>query len=177
MTKRIISLILIALLAFAFASCENTEDTSSAAESTASNATVESTPSGEKTLSCTVDELLTAINGVNNEDDLFPFDEDRLLDDLGIKTEDFKEGFLAGGVGAYVENVAFFVCENKDQLSRMEALLKSFVQDIKDKNEFYNADNFQIASDAIVNIEGNYVYMVMSKKSADIIKVITDNLK
>lgn len=154
--KRIISAILLTALVFAFAACAK----------------------AEKTLTCTVDELKAELSKVNAEGDLIPFDEDRLADDIVIKTGDYTEGFfLIPMNSAGVETIAFFVCADSKAAENIKLRLETRVTDIRNQQKDYNADNYEVAMNATVVQEGKYVYLIMSPKKDALLKVINEKLK
>ena len=55
--------------------------------------------------------------------------------------------------------------------------LETHVADVRNKQKDYNADNYQVALDAVVVKEGVYVYLVMSPAKDAIVKAIGDKLK
>ena len=133
--------------------------------------------SSEKKLGCTVNELFDKITAVNAEGDMFPYDADRLAD-LGISADLFTEGrFMIPEDSAGVETVAFFTAKDAGSANKIKAALDTFVSDTRIDQKDYNADNYQVALDAVVKVEGVYVYLVMSPAKDAIIKVIEDNLK
>lgn len=153
--KRIISVILLTSLFLTLAAC-----------------------SGEKKLNGTLDELKTALSAVNAEGDLMPYDEDRLADDIVIKSGDYTEGFYLIPINsAGVETIAFFVCADSAAADNIKLRLETRVADVRNQQKDYNADNYQVALDAVVVKEGVYVYLIMSPKKDALIKVINEKLK
>jgi len=154
--KRIISAILLTALVFALASCA----------------------ASEKTLTCTLDELKAELSKVNAEGELIPFDEDRLADDIVIKSGDYTEGFFLIPVNsAGVETIAFFVCADSKAAENIKLRLETRVTDIRNQQKDYNADNYEVAMNATVVQEGKYVYLIMSPKKDALLKVISEKLK
>lgn len=153
--KRTLSVILVLALALAFTACGS-----------------------EKKLNGTVDELKAAVSAVNAEGELVPYDEDRLIDDLGIKSSEYSEGFYLIPINsAGVETIAFFVCADSASADSLKLKLETHVTDVRNKQKDYNADNYQVALDAVVVKEGVYVYLVMSPAKDAIVKAIGDKLK
>ncbi len=157
MTKRIISALILALIALSLVACGG---------------------SGEKVLNGTVDELKTALSAANAEGDLMPYDADRLADDIVIKSADYQEGFFLTPINsAGVETIAFFVCADSTAASNVKLRLETYVTDTRNQQKDYNADNYQVALDATVVQEGKYVYLVMSPNKDALLKVIGEKLK
>ena len=152
MTKRIISALILTLIALSLVACGG---------------------SGEKVLNGTVDELKTALSAANAEGDLMPYDADRLADDIVIKSTDFLTPINSAGV----ETIAFFVCADSTAASNVKLRLETYVTDTRNQQKDYNADNYQVALDATVVQEGKYVYLVMSPNKDALLKVIGEKLK
>lgn len=155
-TKRIISALILALIALSLVACGG----------------------GEKTLNGTVDELKNALSAANAEGDLMPYDADRLADDIVIKSADYQEGFFLTPINsAGVETIAFFVCADSTAASNVKLRLETYVTDTRNQQKDYNADNYQVALDATVVQEGKYVYLIMSPNKDALLKVIGEKLK
>ncbi len=151
-TKRILAFILLAVLAISLVACGGTE----------------------KTLKVSMDDIQKALSQHSNEGELFVIDEDRLLDEIGIKSTDYKEGFFIMALGSVsVERAALFECEDKASADALKTKLESHVTDIKNREENYIIDNYEMASNAIVETEGKYVYLVMSPEKDDLNTIIT----
>ncbi len=154
--KRIISAIILTTLVFAFAACTE----------------------AEKKLNCTLDELKAELSKVNAEGELIPFDEDRLADDIVIKTGDYTEGFfLIPMNSAGVETIAFFVCADSAAADNIKLRLETRVTDTRNQQKDYNAANYEVAMNATVVKEGKYVYLIMSPNKDALLKVIDEKLK
>ena len=131
----------------------------------------------EKKLACTMDGLFDMICQVNAEGDMFARSADR-LEELGIPADSFKAGrFMIPEESAGVETVAFFEAVDGDQANVIKAALEAYVNATRVEQKDYNAENYQVALDAEVVKEGNYVYLVMSSAKEAILKIINDNLK
>ncbi|MGI6716239.1 MAG: DUF4358 domain-containing protein [Eubacteriales bacterium] len=132
----------------------------------------------EKELSCTLDELFEKIINANAEGDMFPFDSDRLSNDLLLTDDLYSEGyFMVPTEGTSVETVAFFKATSKDNAKKIKECLDTYKRDTMTYEKNYNADNYAIASAAVTKIEGLYVYLVMSPKKTAILDIINENLK
>ncbi len=131
-----------------------------------------------KELNCTVDELFAKINSANAEGEMYPYNADRLTDDLSITPELYSEGyFMIPMESAGVETIAFFKATNAANAKTIKSALDRFVNDTKVYQEKYNADNYAVACSAVTKTEGVYVYLVMSPKKSNIVKIINENLK
>ncbi|MBQ6043340.1 MAG: DUF4358 domain-containing protein [Clostridia bacterium] len=131
----------------------------------------------EKKLACTMDGLFDMICQVNAEGDMFPRSADR-LEELGIPADSFKSGkFMIPEESAGVETIAFFEAVDGDRANVIKAALEAYVNATRVEQKDYNAENYQVALDAEVVKEGNYVYLVMSSAKEAILKIINDNLK
>ncbi|MBO4861223.1 MAG: DUF4358 domain-containing protein [Clostridia bacterium] len=131
----------------------------------------------EKKLACTMDGLFDMICQVNAEGDMFARSADR-LEELGIPADSFKAGrFMIPEESAGVETIAFFEAVDGDQANVIKAALEAYVNATRVEQKDYNAENYQVALDAEVVKEGNYVYLVMSSAKEAILKIINDNLK
>lgn len=154
--KKIITAILLTAVIFSLASCT----------------------AAEKSLTCTLDELKSALSSLTADGELFPYDEERLADDVAIMSGDYTEGFFCIPLNsAGVETVAFFVCADDAAVDKIKTRLNTYVNDTRNYQKDYNADNYQVALDAEVITEGKYVYLVMSPKKAELKKAISDRLK
>jgi len=152
---KVICLVLAALTALSFYSCE----------------------SKEKTLTISIDELFEKIQDANAEGILFPYDVDRLYDDFLITEDLYSEGYFKIPLeSAGVETIAFFKATSRENAGKIKAALDMFVNDTKTYQEKYNADNYAVAKNAVTKIEGNYVYLVMSPKKNGILKIINEYL-
>jgi len=133
---------------------------------------------GEKKLACTVDELFEKICKVNAEGDMFANSAEWLADEYSITADLYTEGkFMIPEDSAGVETVAFFVAKNAESAGIIKTLLDTIVASTRVDQKDYNADNYQVALDAVTKTEGVYVYLVMSPAKDAIIKIIEDNLK
>ena len=131
----------------------------------------------EKKLACTMDGLFDMICQVNAEGDMFARSADR-LEELGIPANSFNAGrFMIPEESAGVETIAFFEAVDGDQANVIKAALEAYVNATRVEQKDYNAENYQVALDAEVVKEGNYVYLVMSSAKEAILKIINDNLK
>ena len=131
----------------------------------------------EKKLTCTVTELFDKIGEVNAEGDLFSLSKD-FLSEMGISSSLIKSGaFMMPEETAGVESVAFFEASDSNSAKLIKAALEAFVKATQIEQKDYNADNYKVSLDAVVNSEGNYVYLVMSSAKDAILKIINDNLK
>ncbi len=155
-TKRILAFILLAFFAVSLVACGGTE----------------------KTLTVSIEDIQKAISQHSSEGELLAIDEDRLLDEIGIKSTDYKAGFFVMALGSVsVERVAFFECEDKASADALKTKLESHAEDIKNREENYILDNYEMASNAIIETEGKYVYLVMSPKKDDLSTIITAAFK
>ena len=133
---------------------------------------------GEKKLACTVDELFEKICKVNAEGEMFAYSADWIADEYGIKPDLYTDGrLMIPEDSAGVETVAFFTAKDAEAAKNIKALLDTIVASTRVDQKDYNADNYQVALDAVTKTEGVYVYLVMSPAKDAILKIIEDNLK
>ena len=130
----------------------------------------------EKTLAVSVGELSDKVADAMASEQTAEYDETMLLDELGIQSSMFTEGFYKiGASDASVEEVAFF--KAADEASALQLKQKTRKAATEATQKDYNADNYAVATAATVETEGLYVYMVMSANRDAVTKAIEDNLK
>ena len=131
----------------------------------------------EKTLAVSVGELSDKVDAMASEQTA-EYDETMLLDELGIQSSMFTEGFYKiGASDASVEEVAFFKAADEASALQLKQKLETRKAATEATQKDYNADNYAVATAATVETEGLYVYMVMSANRDAVTKAIEDNLK
>lgn len=132
----------------------------------------------EKTLAVPVGELSDKVADAMASEQTAEYDETMLLDELGIQSSMFTEGFYKiGASDASVEEVAFFKAADEDSALQLKQKLETRKAATEATQKDYNADNYAVATAATVETEGLYVYMVMSANRDAVTKAIEDNLK
>ena len=132
----------------------------------------------EKTLAVSVGELSDKVADAMASEQTAEYDETMLLDELGIQSSMFTEGFYKiGASDASVEEVAFFKAADEDSALQLKQKLETRKAATEATQKDYNADNYAVATAATVETEGLYVYMVMSANRDAVTKAIEDNLK
>lgn len=132
----------------------------------------------EKVLSISVDELLEKLVTSNAEGEMYSYNSSRLADDLGI-TEDLYTGgkFFIPIESAGVETIAFFTATSEENAAKIKSALESYIGRVKNEQENYNANNFEVAKAASAIKEGLNVYLVMSPSKDALIELINTYLK
>ena len=131
----------------------------------------------EKTLAVSVGELSDKVADAMASEQTAEYDETMLLDELGIQSSMFTEGFYKiGASDASVEEVAFFKAADEDSALQLKQKLETRKAATEATQKDYNADNYAVATAATVETEGLYVYMVMSANRDAVTKAIEDNL-
>ena len=132
----------------------------------------------EKTLAVSVGELSDKVADAMASEQTAEYDETMLLDELGIQSSMFTEGFYKiGASDASVEEVAFFKAADEASALQLKQKLETRKAATEATQKYYNADNYAVATAATVETEGLYVYMVMSANRDAVTKAIEDNLK
>ena len=132
----------------------------------------------EKTLAVSVGELSDKVADAMASEQTAEYDETMLLDELGIQSSMFTEGFYKiGASDASVEEVAFFKAADEASALQLKQKLETRKAATEATQKDYNADNYAVATAATVETEGLYVYMVMSANRDAVTKAIEDNLK
>lgn len=132
----------------------------------------------EKTLAVSVGELSDKVADAMASEQTVEYDETMLLDELGIQSSMFTEGFYKiGASDASVEEVAFFKAADEASALQLKQKLETRKAATEATQKDYNADNYAVATAATVETEGLYVYMVMSANRDAVTKAIEDNLK
>lgn len=132
----------------------------------------------EKTLAVSVGELSDKVADAMASEQTAEYDETMLLDELGIQSSMFTEGFYKiGASDASVEEVAFFKAADEASALQLKQKLETRKAATEATQKDYNADNYTVATAATVETEGLYVYMVMSANRDAVTKAIEDNLK
>lgn len=132
----------------------------------------------EKTLAVSVGELSDKVADAMASEQTAEYDETMLLDELGIQSSMFTEGFYKiGASDASVEEVAFFKAADEASTLQLKQKLETRKAATEATQKDYNADNYAVATAATVKTEGLYVYMVMSANRDAVTKAIEDNLK
>ena len=132
----------------------------------------------EKTLAGSVGELSDKVADAMASEQTAEYDETMLLDELGIQSSMFTEGFYKiGASDASVEEVAFFKAADEASALQLKQKLETRKAATEATQKDYNADNYAVATAATVETEGLYVYMVMSANRDAVTKAIEDNLK
>ncbi|MBS1333853.1 MAG: DUF4358 domain-containing protein [Clostridiales bacterium] len=132
----------------------------------------------EKMLAVSVCELSDKVADSMASEQTAEYDETMLLDELGIQSSMFTEGFYKiGASDASVEEVAFFKAADEDSALQLKQKLETRKAATEATQKDYNADNYAVATAATVETEGLYVYMVMSANRDAVTKAIEDNLK
>ena len=132
----------------------------------------------EKALAVSVGELSDQVADAMASAQTAEYDETMLLDELGIQSSMFTEGFYKIGTSdASVEEVAFFKAADESSAQQIRQKLETRKSATEATQKDYNADNYAVATAATVETEGLYVYMVMSANRDAVTKAIEDNLK
>ena len=132
----------------------------------------------EKTLAVSVGELSDKVADAMASEQTAEYDETMLLDELGIQSSMFTEGFYKiGASDASVEEVAFFKAADEASALQLKQKLETRKAATEATQKDYNADNYAVATAATVETEGLYVYRVMSANRDAVTKAIEDNLK
>ena len=132
----------------------------------------------EKTLAVSVGELSDKVADAMASEQTAEYDETMLLDELGIQSSMFTEGFYKiGASDASVEEVAFFKAADEASALQLKQKLETRKAATEATQKNYNADNYAEATAATEDTEGLYVYMVMSANRDAVTKAIEDNLK
>lgn len=132
----------------------------------------------EKALAVSVGELSDKVADAMASEQTAEYDETMLLDELGIQSSMFTEGFYKiGASDASVEEVAFFKAADEASALQLKQKLETRKAATEATQKDYNADNYAVATAATVETEGLYVYMVMSANRDAVTKAIEDNLK
>ena len=132
----------------------------------------------EKTLAVSVGELSDKVADAMASEQTAEYDETMLLDELGIQSSMFTEGFYKiGASDASVEEAAFFKAADEASALQLKQKLETRKAATEATQKDYNADNYAVATAATVETEGLYVYMVMSANRDAVTKAIEDNLK
>ena len=132
----------------------------------------------EKTLAVSVGELSDKVADAMASEQTAEYDETMLLDELGIQSSMFTEGFYKiGASDASVEEVAFFKAADEASALQLKQKLETRKAATEATQKDYTADNYAVATAATVETEGLYVYMVMSANRDAVTKAIEDNLK
>ena len=132
----------------------------------------------EKALAVSVGELSDQVADAMASAQTAEYDETMLLDERGIQSSMFTEGFYKIGTSdASVEEVAFFKAADESSAQQIRQKLETRKSATEATQKDYNADNYAVATAATVETEGLYVYMVMSANRDAVTKAIEDNLK
>ena len=132
----------------------------------------------EKALAVSVGELSDQVADAMASAQTAEYDETMLLDELGIQSSMFTEGFYKIGTSdASLEEVAFFKAADESSAQQIRQKLETRKSATEATQKDYNADNYAVATAATVETEGLYVYMVMSANRDAVTKAIEDNLK
>ncbi|MDL2287367.1 DUF4358 domain-containing protein [Eubacteriales bacterium OttesenSCG-928-G02] len=132
----------------------------------------------EKTLNGSIDDLFKKIEEKNAEGAMYACSAEVIEEDFLIKESYYSEGrIIKPEDSAGVERIAFFKANSAENANLISKALKKHIEDVKQEEKNYNADNYATASNAEVTKEGLYVYMVMSPNKAAITEVIKANLK
>lgn len=155
--KKLVSLLLVVICLFSAVSCGGSK---------------------EKVLSISVDELLEKLVSANAEGEMYSYSASLLADELGITEDLYTAGkFFIPSESAGVETVAFFTASSAENASKIKDALDSYIARVKNVQEKYNADNFEVAKAAVAVKEGLNVYLVMSPSKDALVKIINDYLK
>ena len=132
----------------------------------------------EKTLAVSVGELSDKVADAMASEQTAEYDETMLLDELGIQSSMFTEGFYKiGASDASVEEVAFFKAADEASALQLKQKLETRKAATEATQKDYNADNYEVATAATEETEGLHVYLGMSANRDAVTKAIEDNLK
>lgn len=164
MKKFAVLMIACALALSSFAACGGNEgDTQSKNESEASKvisteaSTEESkAPLNLSALSADLKTKLVATETLDkSSEDLF--------NDTGIADSTYENYFWFSEMsGLSSETVALFEAKTEADVATIKGFLDGYVQSVKNQMKDYNADNYDMATKAVIKTSGLYVYMVIS---------------
>ena len=175
--KKFALLMIVASLALSsFAACGGNEgDNQSKTDSTAS-AEISATVSEEKEpvdLPTLRDELKTKTVAT----ELLDKGAEDLFNDTGIADTTYANFFWFSEMsGLSSETVAVFEAKTDADAATIKGFLEGYVQSVCNQMKDYNADNYDMATKAVIKTAGTYVYLVISPNVSDIDGVIANAL-
>lgn len=181
MKKFVLLMIVGALALSSFAACgKEADDTQSKPDSTASE--VVSTDSKAEASTDASAEVSTDANtavdlptlrdelkGKTTATELLDKTADDLFNDTGIADSTYANFFWFSEMsGLSSETVAVFEAKTDADAATIKGFLEGYVQSVCNQMKDYNAENYDMATKAVIKTAGSYVYLVMSPNVADI---------
>ncbi len=162
--KKIISLTLVFVLAFCFASCQTNDKTEG------ENGTSEKVTESEKNvdLAQIKADMLEKLN-ISEPGELTTED---LLDFYGIKAEDVKNSACYTTMGvSFPEEVVMIEAVDEDALKRIEEKMNNRIAEVKIQSQDYDPENYAMAQKSEVNKQGNFIAMFLSPGYDELVKI------
>lgn len=167
MKKFALLMIVGALALSSFAACGGNEgDDQSKPDSTASEvSTVASEEKEPVDLPTLRDELKTKTVAT----ELLDKGAEDLFNDTGIADTTYANFFWFSEMsGLSSETVAVFEAKSDADAATIKGFLEGYVQSVCNQMKDYNADNYDMATKAVIKTAGTYVYLVISPNVSDI---------
>ncbi|MBQ3081102.1 MAG: DUF4358 domain-containing protein [Clostridia bacterium] len=160
MKKFAVLMIACALALSSFAACGGNEgDTQSKNESEASKVISTEDSKAPLNLSALSADLKTKLVATETLDK----SSEDLFNDTGIADSTYENYFWFSEMsGLSSETVALFEAKTEADVATIKGFLDGYVQSVKNQMKDYNADNYDMATKAVIKTSGLYVYMVIS---------------
>ena len=159
MSKRIISMIMCAVMAFSAAALTGCGDDSSSAESTAKSASADKSVD----VSAVADKLF---NDIEYKDQLVELAEDMVEAVTGISKDRFKTAKVYRGSGATAEEIDCFEAVDEDAAKEIYDSLSDYIEKQKDRYADYAPAELDKLGKAVIVQNGRYVFLSVSDDDA-----------
>ena len=155
--KKIVSLLMVILMAVSFAACSSGSDK---ADNDNQAVTVD--------LAAVKAQMMSELSPADPID----LQADSLLNLYGIAAEDtVSVACYTTMGGAFPEEVIMIEAKDADALSRIEEKMNSRVSEVKVQSQNYDAENYAIAQKCEVQKNGNYIAMFLSPEYDALVKI------
>lgn len=84
--------------------------------------------------------------------------------------------FMANATSYYVDTIAIFKVENVDDRKAIETSLNTIKTQAENSMNNYDAEQYKIATDGVVFIDGQYVVLIMTTDTTTVKNIIKDNI-
>ncbi len=102
---------------------------------------------------------------------------DELYNDTGIVDTTFNNYvWFSEMSGLSSEMVAIFEAKSEADVTAIKGFLDGYLQSVKNQMKDYNADNYDMATKAVIKTSGLYVYIVISPNVTEIDSMIAAKL-
>ncbi|MBR1422875.1 MAG: DUF4358 domain-containing protein [Ruminococcus sp.] len=165
MSKKIISMIMCAVMAMSAAALTGCGDDSSAAESTAKSVSAEKSVD----ISTVADKLF---NDIEYKDQLVELSEDKIEGVTGISKDKFKSAKVYRGSGATAEEIDCFEAVDEDSAKDIYSSLSDYVEKQKTRYADYAPAEMDKLNNAVLVQSGKYVFLSISDDDAKAKEII-----